>query len=57
MRFDEWIETEDGQLAMSAVRDHVSMASREIVETALKAAYMAGAQAARRESMPARIAA
>jgi hypothetical protein len=57
MSFDEWKKTDDGKLAMSAVRDHVSMVSREIVETALKAAYMAGTQAGRREAMLARLAA
>ena len=51
MSFEEWLETEDGRLAMSAVRDHVSMVSRDIMETALKAVYLAGAQAGRREMM------
>jgi hypothetical protein len=50
MGFDEWLETEDGQLAMSALRDHVSMVSREIIETALKATYLAGAQAGRQDA-------
>lgn len=57
MAFDEWLDTEDGRLAMSAIRDHVSMVSREIIETALKAAYLAGAQAGRKEAARARLAA
>ena len=57
MNFEKWIETEDGRLAMSAVRDHVSMVSREIIETALRAVYLAGAQEGRKEAVLGRIAA
>jgi hypothetical protein len=57
MSFEQWLDTEDGRLAMSAIRDHVSMVSREIIETTLKVAYLAGAQAGRKETVLNRIAA
>jgi hypothetical protein len=53
--FEEWRSTEEGRLVSEAIRDHVSMVSRDVIETALKAAYLAGAQAGRRESAFARI--
>jgi hypothetical protein len=57
MSFEEWIETEDGRLAAGAVRDHVSMVSRDIIETALRAVYLAGTQEGRKEAFLGRLAA
>lgn len=55
MDFKEWRDTEEGRLVAEAIRDHVSMVSRDIIETALNAVYLAGAQAGRKEAALARI--
>ncbi len=42
MSFNDWLNSEEGRVVMETIRQHVSYASREAVEQAIKAVYLCG---------------